>query len=132
MTARELSQLYYLNREIEQDNVRLAELEAAAMGTTTKITGLPHGLNVSNKTALAAEIADMRTAIEAKKALCVVEYNRLMRYINGIEDSLIRQILSLRHVNGLSWQQVAAHIGGGNTDISVRVAHSRFLKKYNL
>jgi len=127
MTNKELAQLYYLNREIEQDNVRLAEMEAVATSRTAKITGLPHGLGVSNKTALAAEIADLRTAIEARRALCVVEYNRLMRYINGVEDSLVRQILTLRHVNGFSWQQVAAHIGGGNTEGSVKMAHGRFL-----
>ena len=32
------------------------------------------------------------------------------------------------HVNGLTWDQVAAHIGGGNTGDSVRKMHDRFLK----
>ena len=49
-------------------------------------------------------------------------------YISNIDDSLIRQIISLRYVNGLTWDQVAAHIGGNNTADSVRMMHDRFLK----
>lgn len=41
ITKRELSQLYYLSREIEQDKKRLMELEAAAQGITQQITGTP-------------------------------------------------------------------------------------------
>ena len=48
-------------------------------------------------------------------------------YINTIDDSLTRQILSLRYVNGLTWEQVAASIGGGNTADSVRKVAERFL-----
>ena len=129
MTGKELSQLFYLNREIEQDNARLMEIENAATGSTSKITGLPHGTGLADKTALAADIADLKKEIELKMALCIVEYNCLMRYINSIEDSFMRQVLTFRHVNGFSWGQVALHIGGGNTEIGVRVAHSRFLKK---
>jgi hypothetical protein len=50
-------------------------------------------------------------------------------YIHTIDDSLMRQILSLRYINGLTWEQVAAHIGGGNTADSVRKAADRFLGK---
>ena len=51
-------------------------------------------------------------------------------YIENIDDSLIRQVITLRYINGLTWEQVAAHIGGGNTADSVRMMHDRFLKKY--
>lgn len=50
-------------------------------------------------------------------------------YIESIEDSLIRQIIALRYINGLTWEQVAASIGGNNTADSVRMLCDRFLKK---
>ena len=50
------------------------------------------------------------------------------RYVENIDDSLIRQIIILRHVNGLTWEQVAASIGGNNTADSVRMMHDRFLR----
>lgn len=129
MTIKELSQLYHLNREIEQEKSRLQELEAAATDTSAKISGLPHVGGLSDKTAIAAQIADSKAIIEAKIALSVVEYNRLNRYINSVEDSLTRQILSLRFVNGLSWNQVAASIGEGYTACSVRQIARRYIVK---
>ena len=129
VTIKELSQLYYLNREIEQEKDRLRQLEEAATSTTPKITGLPHVAGIADKTAIAAQIADTRMAIQAKIDLSVVEYNRLLLYINGIEDSFTRQIISLRFVNGLSWRQVAAHIGGGNTEDGVKKACYRHIRQ---
>ena len=63
MSIRELSQLYFLNREIEREKQRLANLEAAATGITANIKGLPHIGTVSDKTAIAAEIADCKAVI---------------------------------------------------------------------
>ena len=129
MTIRELSQLYYLNREIAQEQARIRELRDAATGTTAKISGMPYVGGISDKTAIAAAIADSQAIIDAKVQLCVVEYNRLVRYIAGIDDSLVRQIISLRFINGMTWHQVAKHIGGGNTEESVKKACYRFIRK---
>ena len=43
MTLKELSQLYYLNREIEDLKIKISELEDKATDTSAKITGMPHG-----------------------------------------------------------------------------------------
>ena len=128
MNKRELGQLYYLNREIEQDKLRLLELEAVATDVTVRITGLLHGTDLADKTALAAEIADLRNEIEIKIKLTIAQYNRLMRYIHDVEDSFMRQVLMLRHVDGLSWGKVAICVGGGNTEEGVRKAYSRFFR----
>lgn len=129
MTKKELSQLYYLNREIERERQRLIELETAATNVSAKISGLPSGGGISDKTAIAAAIADSRVMIEAKMKLCIVEYNRLNRYIANVSDSFIRQILQLRYVDGRSWNAVAMHIGGGNTADGVKKAAYRFINK---
>lgn len=128
-TKKELSNLFFLNLEIEKEKQRLSELEAAATDTSAKISGLPHVSGLSDKTAIAAEIADTRSIIDAKIKASVVEYNRLIRYISSIDDSLIREIMRLRHVDGKSWAAVALQIGGGNTADGVRKLHDRFLKE---
>lgn len=129
MTLKELSQLYYLNREIEMDKRRLLELEAQAVSCTPNLTGMPHATGVSDKVGrYAAEIADLRDIIEAKHQQCLYERSRLERYISGIEDSLLRQAFTYRFVNGLPWPQVAACIGGNNTADSVRKMCHRYIK----
>ena len=131
MTLKELSQLYYLNWEIEMDQRRLRELEAKALPGAQVITGMPHGSGVSDVVGrYAAEIADLRGIIEAKHQQCLYERSRLERYIAGIDDSLLRQIFTYRFINGLPWHQVAACIGGGNTADSVRMAGYRYLGKH--
>lgn len=129
MTKKELSQLYWLNREIAEEKRKLSELEVAATGCTAKITGLPHVGEVHDKIGdLGILIAEQRDLIDLKIRQSVIEYNRLNRYIASIEDAQMRMILSLRYVNGLSWQQVAFEIG--ETDESYpRRKHNLFLRK---
>lgn len=129
MTIKELSQLYYLNQEIQQEQQKLAELRAAATSTTARISGLPGVGSISDKTAIAAMIADAEAVIRAKTELAVVEYNRLNRYIASISDSFMRQIISLRFINGLTWRQVAQSVGGNNTEDGVKKACYRFVAK---
>jgi hypothetical protein len=128
VTKQELSQLYYLNHEIEEEKHKLEELEAAATNITTKITGMPHMTGVSRKSeSMAILIAEQRQLVELKTEQLIIEYNRLNRYIASIEDSQMRLIMSYRFVNGLPWNQVAANIGGNNTADSVKKACYRFL-----
>lgn len=129
MTLKELSQLYYLNREIEMDKRRLQELEVKALPGAQVITGMPHAPGVTDKVGeYAAEIADLRGIIEAKHQQCLYERSRLERYISSIDDSLLRQIFTYRFVNGLPWRQVAACIGGSNTADGVRMMCNRYIK----
>lgn len=131
MTIKEISQLYYLNREIEADKRRLAELELKAMPGAASMDGMPRAASSSDRVArYAIEIADLKGIIEAKHQQCLYERNRLERYIADIDDSLTRQIFTYRFVNGLPWEQVAACIGGGNTEYGVKKKCYRYLKSH--
>ena len=130
MNKKELSQLYYLNREIEEQKRRLEELRCEAESCTSRITGLPHAPKSFDRLSkYAAEIADLRGLIEQKKKKCFYELNRLIRFIDAVEDSQMRMILSLRYINGLTWQQIAFSIGGYNSSDGIRKAHDRYLEK---
>ena len=128
ITKRELSQLYYLSREIERDKRRLKELEALAEGTTQHLTGMPIAPGFGDKTArYAIEIMELKEIIECNMRRCMIEYNRLIRFISSVEDSQMRQILTLRYVNGMTWLRIATEIG--ETDESYpRRKHNKFLK----
>lgn len=135
MTLNELSQLYWLNREIEMDQERLAELEQKATSISSpNLSGVPGGSNhFDNKTQrYVADIVDLQMIILAKQQQCIHERNRLERYIATIPDSLTRQVFTLRFINGLPWRQVAAHIGGNNTEDSVKKTCYRYIDKSNI
>ena len=130
MTKQELAQLSYLNREIAMDRRRLLELQTAAVDTSARISGLPRPAGRTDRAAIAKAIADCTIILEEKICAAAAEYTRLTHYIAGVEDSMIRQILTLRHIDGLSWAAIAMRIGGGNTPDSVRMAHDRYIRHH--
>lgn len=106
MTLKELSQLYYLNREIEMDKKRLLELEARAVSCSSDLSGMPRSSGVGDRVGrYAAEIVDLKGIIEAKLQQCIYERNRLERYITTIEDSLPPAGF---HISLCEWTAVAA------------------------
>lgn len=131
MTLKELSQLYYLDREIELDRERLAELRADLLcPRSPDYDGMPRNPNPENALErCVAEIVDLEDVIRAKIEQRIYERSRLERYISDIPDSLTRQIFTLRFVDGLKWEEVADKVGGHNTGYSVKKICYRFIAK---
>jgi hypothetical protein len=127
MNKKELSNLYWLSKEIKIQEQRLEELTASAEGITSIITGMPHSKTLHDKVSKnAVEIADLITLIELNLRKCIIERARIERYINGAPDSGIRVILQLRHIQGMSWNDIGKQIGfDGST---ARKKYERFLK----
>ena len=137
MTVKELSQLYWLQREIDLDMKRLRELEAAAASPKgQKVDDMPRSPGHDDALArMVAEIVDLQAIIEAKRQKCIRERNRLERYISGIDDSLTRQVFLYRFVDGLSWIDVASRItcdsGKDHTEYAVKKRCYRYLREQN-
>lgn len=130
MTTKELSQLYYLNKEIEDCERQLEELEEQRETAAVLIDDMPHGKGPAKSRVeqLAAEIVDLKAIIHAKQIEYIHEKNRLERYIDGINDSLTRQIFKYRFRDCLSWERVADRCGSQNTGESVRKRVYRYLE----
>lgn len=111
MTKQELSQYYYLNKEIRQLEKELKELDGKEY-KSINLTGMPHSTAIADDVAkLATQRAELHRLISLKLEECMIARARIERYINTLEDSEMRMILRLRHINGLGWLQVAMHIG---------------------
>lgn len=137
MTKEELSQLQYLNREIELLQSRLLGLESTpkqmfgcVKGSATSPPYNLHSITVSGyDDDLAQEIGEVKAEIKSMLRRCLRERARLEQYIAAAPDSEMRMILGLRYINGLSWGQVAAHISSYATESSIKMAVQRFLAK---
>lgn len=77
------------------------------------------------------EIGELKGTLEKSIQRRWQEMRRLLAYIEAIDDSLIRQILMCRYVDGMAWVRVAMNLGGNNTEESVKKAAYRYLKKAN-
>lgn len=130
MTKHELSQIYYLDKELKQWKRLLQQEQLGSEIKPQQITGLPSGNGKSDITAnKAIKISNMEQIINGIMANIQIKKERIMTYIITIDDSFIRQIMLNRHVELMSWCRVANEIGGGNTADSVRMAHQRFFEK---
>ena len=161
MTLQELSQLYWLNREIEMDKVRLdhlldekfsvsmelAELDERLTAVTAQnYDGMPKSTtkarSVENRALILAErrealeriqrqVENLRQLIRVKQQRCLVERARLEEYIATIPDSLCRMVFTYRFINGLTWYQVSESIGMRTTEDSVKKLCYRYLEAQN-
>lgn len=69
-----------------------------------------------------------RRLVEQTERLLELQ-NEVEEYIESINDSRMRRIISMRIIDNMTWQQVAQNIGGNNTADSARKAFDRFLEK---
>lgn len=135
MNKDQLRQLRHLKREIELLQDQIANLESEIV--TDKVRGSDPEHPYTEKSFYITGFAHEEHGRKMKRLKerlqrrlddlmdLVVEINE---FVEEIDDSLLRQIIILRHVNGLTWEQVAAEVGGGNTADSVRKMHDRYFE----
>lgn len=110
--------------KIEADGNVIDKVRGGAGGLQSfKIEGFPYPEYSRKKTLLYARKA---TLSELEMEL-LETLNDVEEFIASIKDSHMRRIISLRVVDGLSWNKVANRIGGGNTEDSVKKAFYRFV-----
>ena len=130
MSKEELSQIYYLNREIKMWQKELERLECQSLLKGQQLSGMPGGGGSSDKVGdLAVKKTDIQLIIEGKLKEIQLQRERIIGYISSIEDSMMRQIVFYRNVSCMSWRQVAMEIGGDNTEEGIKKIYQRFLKK---
>lgn len=133
MTLTELNSLKHLNRECAQEKRRLASLRAAlARSGPARIFGVATVMSETEKETVRAEIAALEASSAAHLKKILQKHGEITAFIYGVADPYGRMILTLRYVNGLSWAQVAAHIGGDNTEDGVRKYHDRHLGEFGI
>ena len=134
MTRQKLKQVRHLKSEIKLLQEQILTLESEIVTDKVKgsdpdhpwterhyiIRGLPGERN--------EKLLRLRDRLERRKSDLQDMRAEIFEWVEGIEDSLLRQVIILRHVNGLSWRQVAREIGAGTTWDSLRKMHDRFIE----
>lgn len=131
MTKQELNRHLELVQQLEHCREMLATLEAATCPRAQRLDGMPHAPGIRDGVGdLAAEIADTKAEIEGLQAEIARSEAAAAAWIGTIEDMQTRLIFRLRYIRGFAWKEVAALIGGGNTDKSVRIRAYRYIQAH--
>ena len=131
MTLKELSQLYYLDKEIERDKRRLRELKSEQMKLTANYSDMPKGTKIIHDPLAekVADIVDLEEILRLNIQKRYYEEKRIMHFIASIDDCLLRLVFKLRFVDCKKWWEVASELGGNNTAATVKMACLRYLQR---
>ena len=127
MTSKQLDQVFNLTREKKELEKMLLEIPDITAVRYDSIGVSNSGIS-SPVQKIAEQREKIRELISMKLAEISVAEREILEYIFSINDSHIRRIMRLRHIELKSWVQVANAIGGNNTADSVRKMHDRFLQ----
>lgn len=136
MTRQKLKQIRHLKREIELLQEQISNLESEIV--TDKVWGSDSEHPWTEKSFYITGFAHEEHSRKMKRLKERLQRRvddlmdlraEILEFVEGIDDSLLRQVIILRHVNGLTWEQVAREVGGGNTGDSVRMMHDRYFER---
>ena len=111
-----LSQLNYLSKEIKMLTDKINKLNERK---------LKKGIGFDKE--CEDEIIYLTDLLKNRRKKCFLDQRIIENFISTISDSQMRMIISLRYINGFSWQQVAFEIGEFDESYP-RKKHNKFLK----
>lgn len=127
LTKDELKQIYYINKEIQMWQMELEKIRSQGLVKSPTISDMPKGGQKFDISDYVSAIADYEAVIRGLLAKVQIQRKKIIEYIEGVDDSLMKQIIFYRCVSCMTWQEVADAVGGNNTENSVRMMYNRFL-----
>lgn len=128
MTRKELSQVYFLRKELKMWEQRLEDLRNKSMTGSKQISGMPFAnTNQINDTTFetVSRIMELQADIDVFRLTIEIKISEIERFIQTLDDSLLRQIIEYRCCQCKTWEQTAAMIGYGTTAESCRKYFNR-------
>lgn len=133
MNIKELSNLFYINKEIKRLESELEEI--TEIGSSV-IDGMPHGTKSGDK--VQQLVLKRQTLVEkiVKKQLEYIDEKiKIENFIANIDDAKIKHIVALRFVEFKSWYEIADEITPEDKELVNRnapyMALQRYLEKNN-
>lgn len=108
MIREELNELYWLNKEVEDLQNRLHELEETDGVSASKLNTDIHSKgDVSSPVEqLTLKKIELKNRIYQNMILIIEEKEKIERFIETIPDSQIRTIVRLRNIDLMSWETI--------------------------
>lgn len=128
MTLEKLNEHWKTLQSISNDREMLQKLERSIAPHSPILSGMPHALGLSDRTAdYAEEILVVREDLERLEAVSQVEEREIIPFIDNITDCRTKLIFRFRFIHGLTWGEVAGLIGNYATEKSVKQICYRYM-----
>lgn len=119
MTMEELSELYYINKEIEQIQKELYDLKNKNFFKNSILSDMPKGgERLDEFVAYVDDVKTLENMLQYSLRKLQEKRKRIESFLEGIEDSELRLIMRLRAVNNMKWEEIAGEIGLERTTVS--------------
>lgn len=130
MIKEELNELYWLNKEIEDLNNRLKELDNISI-SSSKISNQIKSNNGNNSIVerLALKKIELQNKIYENMILILTEKQKIEKFIETIPDSQIRTIIRLRNIDLMSWENIGKFMDLDRKTVSSK--YNKFIKDIN-
>lgn len=126
MTRKEIEQIHKLNKEIKMWQKELEKLECKSLIKPIDLTKEIRGTGTSFDDDMVAK-ADIELIIKGKLTEIQLARARILKYINDVEDSLLRQVMYLRAVSNMKWYQIGQELN--ITDSCAKMIYFRHFRK---
>lgn len=132
-------EISYLSQKIDQlknDRIKIEAKKKHDMvrGSSKCFPYIEHNIRIEGLTGIDELTINKKLNEEIKKLESRYENllqvtDEVLDFIESIDDSHMRMIITYRVIENYSWNKVADHMGGGNTEDSVKKAFYRFMEK---
>lgn len=119
MTVEELSELYYINKEIEQIQKELHDLKNKNFFKNSILSDMPKGGERLDE--FVTYVDDVRTLENMLQySLKKLQYKRkqVENFIDNIENAELRLIIRLRSINGMKWDDIGREVNMDRRTVS--------------
>lgn len=128
MNIKELSNLFYINKELKRLE---SELEEISVIGATVLDGMPHGTKSGDKVqSLVLKRQTLVEKIVRKQTEYIDEKIRMENFISNIDNPKIRLIVRLRFVEFKSWYDIADEITPEDKELVDRTTPRKYFQRW--
>lgn len=136
MTRQGLKNFKMLKKEIRQLETEIQQLKCETVTDTVRGSGrewpyIDHVISITglDQQGYQKKVHRLKRRLTKRKNALQDQWAEIDRFISGMDSSMDRQMITLRYVEGLSWDRVAAKMGSGYSVDAIKKAHERLLKR---
>ncbi len=135
MNKEELSKIAAIQTEIEVIKRQISKADCSYIadrvrGSSSVFPYVERSFNIEgyvNIDSYYTKLNRLQNKLKRKLDELMDERDKVLDYIETVPDSIMRQILMLKYINGMTWEQIGGEIG--YSGVWVRKKHAKFFAK---